>query len=560
MARMEQKMMGRRAFLGGVLSTGALVMLSACTSGAGGRQGSADVAVQPLTIGLTRPASVDPALACDLSSLIVTWQLFDALTVYDAAFDGLECLSADRYEVSDDACTFTFYLRESTFHDGTPVTSADFKRAWERIVDPASVPNQVEDASAPAYLLSLIDGYDALRSGSSTGLAGVTCPDDTTLAVRLSTPYADFPYLLAHPALGPVPRLAADDPESFALKPIGNGPFMMTDAWKSGSGSISLARYEGYAGVEPHIDAARLDIEASISDSFQALQTDDVDVSCCPIDEAGDASSSLGRSEDGRTLEQGSRFAVVTNYTTSMLACNCASEPMSDSVVRRAVSLAVDRAYLCDTLYRKTRVAADDIVTPAMAGYREGAWTYAAYDKARAEELLDSAYPRNDDGKRDLTLRLSYDAAGGHAEVMKAIIKNLSDVGISCRSEALESSEFTERLAAGDFDLARVDWTADAPSMDTMLFPLFFSGNSGDTNLSRFESEQVDEWLVRARLELDEDARRTLLQDADDAVALACPVIPLMYHARTYAASRRVQYLAVGPQGRIDLATAELAE
>ncbi len=78
----------------------------------------------------------------------------------------------------------------------------------------------------------MVEGYDDLLAGNATELSGVTCPDDETLVVKLSSAYADFPFVASHPALAPVPECAESDVKSFYLAPVGNGPFMMDGKWR----------------------------------------------------------------------------------------------------------------------------------------------------------------------------------------------------------------------------------------------------------------------------------------------------------------------------------------
>ena len=73
-------------------------------------------------------------------------------------------------------------------------------------------------------------------------------------------------------------------------------------------------------------------------------------------------------------------FVCCTGLATSMLACNVQGQVLGNADVRRALSLAIDREYLADTLYRETRSAADGMVSPAITGYQEAAWPYATYD------------------------------------------------------------------------------------------------------------------------------------------------------------------------------------
>lgn len=81
--------------------------------------------------------------------------------------------------------------------------------------------------------------------------------------------------------LGPVPSSADDDLPSFSQRPIGNGPFMMADTWKSGSGTLSLSRYGDYYGEVASLDRVLFDVEPDTESSFRSFQTGDIDVSPC---------------------------------------------------------------------------------------------------------------------------------------------------------------------------------------------------------------------------------------------------------------------------------------
>ena len=555
-------MVDRRSFVSGMLAAGALAVLPGCGRISADDPGSADIeSARPLALCLIAPASLDPYNACDESSQVLAWQLFDALTAYDFATGELSCLAAERFEMSADARAFTFHLRAATFHNGEPVTAADFKRAWERVIDPASPAATATGVpSVIAGMLSVIEGYAELREGSATELSGVTCPDDATLRIALRTPYADLPYLLAHPALGPVPAAADDDPVAFAAAPIGNGPFQMAGTWKPGDSTIALERFDGYAGDPATLGGVRIEVSDDLEQAYQLFQTGDVDICRCPVREASSAAANLGQRVGEPVMARGNRFVRCAGLATSMLACNLRASALQNADVRHALSLAIDREYLSDTLYRATRLPADGVVPPAMRGYREAAWPYALFDRAQAKELLDARYPVDDEGMRGLSLRLLYNADGGHREIIEAVIENLAAVGVAVEPEDVDIDTMRERVAAGDFDLVRMDWASDAPVMDGMLFPLFFSANDTSTNVSGYRDDGVDELLAQARATGDEGARLALLQEADALIGRDCPVIPLLFQATPYVGSDRVEELLIEPQGRLSLATAQLGE
>ena len=557
MDRMAHGALSRRRFLGGSLAAGALAALSACTSGGQTEQIGAAVAEQPLTIGFSRPASIDPALATDTSSLTVVWQLFDCLTSYDFSTGELSCLAAERYEVSDDAQTFTFYLRDATFHDGSRVTSEDFKRAWERIVSPSSAPSQLAGATPYAYLLSLIDGYDALHIGSATEFAGVTCPDSATLSIRLSTPYADLPYLLAHPVLGPVPPSADDDLPSFSQRPIGNGPFMMTEPWKHNQ-YISLARFEDYYGEKPSLDGVYMSIQKNPDTAFNEFQAGSIDFASIPSGKIKECIEKYGESKDGFTSTPRKQCLLGTELSTYFLIPSPQDPVLADPKVRRAVSLAINRQNIVDTLFEGSRKPATSIMPTSIDDSPENVWEDCKYDPEAAAKLLDEAgYPANADGKRDVEITLNYNGDGDHGDLMSAVQLDLEAVGIKVTQETVEWATYLQQLSDKNFSLGRLGWTADYPTMDNFLYPNFFTG--ADNNYEEYSNPEMDAAMLAARQIQDEEERKAACRKICGTIGKDMPVIPIMFYAHNYIGSERMKSFNYDTQTKPHFETAELA-
>ena len=158
-------MIERRTFLRGLAAVTALPVLAGCS----GRNDAAGVNDEDLSdtilYRLKMPRSIDPFDA-NAAGFAVVSQLFDLLMRYDFAADELACRSAESVEVNEDATAFTFHLRSGlTFSNGDAVDAASFKRAWERLVDPDSASARLYGLSPWAYLLTLVQGYDALSTG-----------------------------------------------------------------------------------------------------------------------------------------------------------------------------------------------------------------------------------------------------------------------------------------------------------------------------------------------------------------------------------------------------------
>ena len=289
-------LVSRRALAAGVLAAVSAAALPGCVpaegdAGSGSAAAGTATADEPLRIAVRTPSCIDPYNCQTDSDRQIVWQLFDPLTVYDFEQGEPVGRAAASWDVSDDACTFTFHLVEgATFHNGDPVDARSFKRAWNRIASPESAVASRYGASSLGYLLALVEGYEAVASGAARSLSGVSCPDDLTLVVALVQPYADFACVVAHPALAPVPRLASYSPSAFYLAPVGNGPFMLAvgSAWEAGE-DLELVRFEGYCGEPAAIDALRFVMTGDADDAYRSLQAGDLDVADVPIDEISSA-------------------------------------------------------------------------------------------------------------------------------------------------------------------------------------------------------------------------------------------------------------------------------
>lgn len=547
--------LSRRGLLSGMLALCSAAVLGGCSSGSQGTSAGENIEGM-LRVAMGRPVHLDPAYARETSELAVVSQLFEPLCSYDFVNDTLVCRAAESFEMSDDARQLTFHLRAATFHDGTAVRAIDFRRAWERMLNPKSASLTVHGTAPHAYRLALIEGFDEIRSGATSSLAGVSCPDDRTLVVNLSRSYADFAYVLAHPALAPVPHAADDDPEAFDAFPQGNGAYALDGAWSPKRSVLSLAAYEGYWAGEPAISRVRFLAYDDLTEAYADFLSGSVDLCACPVDELEHAQR-LGVAEDGLTMGEDGRLLVDTQLTCSYLVCNCAQPPFDNADVRRALSLAIDRDALCRTVYRDLALPADDIVPPHVRGYRAGAWADTAFDPQRAADLAGMLYPDEEDRP---TITCSYYSNGGHEKALEFVVQACAALGLEVELEELDFDELHEHLAQGAFQLARVDVIADAPVMDSVLFPLFSSSCVGGTNYSGFSSAEVDALFEQARATVNVADRMAMLQEADDMVARELPVIPLTYAQRAVVGSDRIEHLVVDPGGAAQVEDGALVE
>ena len=555
---MTQPTMNRRTFVKGGLAASAMAALAACGKKGGDTSAASGSAAEGGTLNyyINNPSAIDPYDLEEDQGMMVGYQLFDALTTYDFTKNELVGLAAESWDVNDAADEFTFHLvKGAKFHDGTTVTSKSFKQGWERILNPNT---STEHASAIGYHLAMVDGYSELSAGEADELKGVTCPDDDTLVVKLSQPYADFPYVCMHPALSPVPDCALEDFDTFFFAPVGNGPFKMDGKWEDGQ-QINLVRFDDYSyGEKAKLDGVHFNIQKDVQTAYTEFQAGNLDVAQVPTTQLKDAISQYGESEDGYTATTGKEVLTGDELSIYYLMLNVNDEQLKDKDLRHALSLAINRQAICDTVFEGTREPAGGIVPPGIKGYVENEWADSRYDVDAAKKILDEKYPADANGKRNLSIALTYNLDGDHKAVMEMVMADWSALGIETSSNTAEwASILSNTYPNADFQVGRLGWIADYPIMDNFLYPLFVTG--GDNNYGQYSNADVDKGLLEARAIASDDDRVAKYQEVDKLIAEDMPVIPVFYYKHQMVCSQRVKSLYMDPQKLCDMSTVELS-
>jgi oligopeptide transport system substrate-binding protein len=522
-----------------VLAVGALG-LTACGGGgseAGGEFGD-PVDGGTLIYEIGNPSYIEPTQTFESEGIEVVQACFDSLVQFDFLTSELIPDVATSWESNDDATVWTFTLGESKFHNGRAVTAADFKYAWERIVDPAN-------ESGISYHLSLVKGFDEMQAGTATELEGVKVLDDKTLEVTLTSSFGDFEYVVGHPCLCPLPKEEVEaDPAAFALMPIGNGPFMMAEPWKADE-YVKVVKFADYPGTQPHVDGIEFRIFAEIEAAYLEFQASAIDFTQIPSGNVLAAKETYGESANGYTCNPGTQTLLGAETAVYEILLNNTRPPFDDVLVRQAFSLAINRQTICDIAYEGTRKPADNIVPPGIVGYEVGGWKYSKYDKAAAEaKLAEAGYPG---GEGFPAIKLSFNSGAGHEDVMQLVQADLAAIGITAEFDTSDSPTYWDKAQNQQYDIGRSGWIADYPIMDNFQYPLLHS-ESGD-NYQKYNSPAFDAALEEARMEADADARVALYQAANAIAGEDCSVVPVTFYAHRRVGSERLvnfTYSALG--------------
>lgn len=575
-------MIDRRTLCGAAMGIAAMSALSACGGQEGGSQGGADtVPASWLKCRVGKLSEIDPLLVQDRAGLQVLSAVFTPLMRFDANGE-LVPGAALSCAVSDDACTFTFKLPEhAVFHNGERVTASSFKIAWERLVRAIPSGESASDAE-PVFgrwgsLLHLVDGYAALRAGRASEMVGLRCPDDATFVVTLTQPCPYFDHVTAHPALGPVPAAALADPEAFALKPVGNGPFALKYPWERGRG-VMLASFADCAIGAPLAAGVLLDPMADTVAAYKQFRAGNIDITDVPVDQLSDAEDIATPAPDGRSMAVDARLAHGVEGGLLYLSLNCVSGVFSRPEMRRAACLSVDREALCRKVLKFSGEPALGPISPRVAEIQP--WDACMYDPEGSLQLVEDAKLaalQNDpvegegsaeeegtetdaplpDYSLDLDIDLIYRKGGTGARVVAHVVRDLEAAGFSVKTEALDTDDFVKRHRAAEFDCALRTLEPPVPALEAIADELLTYDRSS-AGISVYRDEQLDHVLAEARRTTDVATRRALIKDALSMAGESLPLIPLAHPAYTKIASDRVAASAVDASGKIDLFASEL--
>jgi peptide/nickel transport system substrate-binding protein/oligopeptide transport system substrate-binding protein len=480
------------------------------------------------------PTGIVPSVAVDATGLLVVDTLFDSLTDVSAT-GNVRPRAATQWKSFNEGRRWRFTLRSGArYHDGTPVTAADFALAWSMTVDQGHTGAHLQD----------VVGYRAVRAGRADSLSGVRAIDDHTLEVSLRRPNMDLPAIVAHPSLGPVPRSALSKPTRFTERPVGNGPYQMAEPWAH-SQFIRVTQVghwrNGPRTLAP--DGVR-EIVFRIIDTnagYVGFQQGRIDVAPVPAGALDQARREYGVAPDG----VGPGVVDAPEPSLYVLGMHVDVPPWDDPQIRRALSRAIDRGAIVDGAGDRQLDPARRLVPPWMPG----AGAVTCNTCLHLPSLAEAAFRRA--GVTNVTL--TYDAGGGHEQITQRIRSDLAAVGVDVELQELPFEDYLAALERGDVGLYRFGWQAQYARASAILEPLVGSGaprEPGDgANYGGYASDRVDDHLETARMAETLDEQRAAWEQAERTALDEQAVVPLFTYRQRTVIGQRVESLTLTPWG-----------
>ena len=471
-------------FYGAILVSVALLGTGLCAAETGKRGGTLAFAV------VAEPANYDCHASQTFALLHPVSPMYSYLVKYDSSQGGkIVGDLADSWTVSADGLVYTFRLHDHvTFHDGSPLTSADVRATFERIANPPP-------------------GIVSLRKSTMQDIAGIEAPDPLTVVFRLKTINASMLDNLASPFNCVYSAAKLQEDQRFPEKNIlGSGAFQFVE-YVHGT-YLAAKRYDGYfrPGL-PYLDGYKAYFVKS-NNVVPGMLGGQFDVEF------------RGRtpSERDRLLDApGSERWVVQEgpwATLNIVIFNTSHKPFDDARVRRALSLAIDRWGGNEALSKITFVK-------HTGGFLRPGYAYAlpeqelvqfpgyAHDieksRAEARRLLQEA------GLPHLAFKLHNRTVGEpYTPVGIFLIDQWKRIGVTVEHSQVETSPYFGNLVDGAFDVALYPVTVPADEV-TAQFQSYLTNTLSPISYSRHTDTTLDALWEQQTRTLDPAQRKEIV-------------------------------------------------
>jgi peptide/nickel transport system substrate-binding protein len=434
------------------------------------------------------PDTLDPQKTSGTLTFQAIKSVYDTLAEPDMNGKLVPAL-AERWQVSDDALNWTFYLKNGVvFHNGDKLTAHDVKATFDRIMDKST-------ASPKAKEFASITSIEAV--------------DDFTVSIKLKEPSSPLLATLASGWGAILPKSLIDAGHDFGNKPVGTGPYMLTK-WVRDS-QILLDKNDKYwmKGL-PKIDRITMHIIPERAVQIQGLISGQIDVTYF-ID-----------GDDIPLLENSQEVKIDKSMTALILvmSINCSNPVLKDIRVRRAINHAIDKQKVLDVAYGGGKPIGT-FMDYGNAYYKDFTYLYP-YDPEKARKLLAEAGVGSET-VFELFLPQNYEL---HVKAGEMYQDMLTKVGLNVKIKLVDwSTWISDVYRGGKYDLTVIGHTGKLDPDGTL------SGYGTEGRYVKWINPRTAGLIGQARKVSGFENRKRLY---DEALEIMAREVPFMYLGSSY--------------------------
>lgn len=435
----------------------------------------------------------------------------------------IPCMLKEVPTVESDGVTYKCELNEGMkWHDGTEVKASDIKYTFERMFDPAT-------GAKSTYMYDMIKGAKEKLAGTASEIEGIVVEDDTHITFTLTEPFACFTkniginYASIYPEAG---VKKAGDKWGTGTDIYGCGPYKLVS--NDDSTEVTYEPFEDYYGEKPKLDKIIIKYIDDENTKMMSFKNGEIDM--CDLN----ATLLKQYKEDADVKDLINQYGPLG---VTFVNLNLKNKYLADKRVRQALSLAINRQELVDTVMNGAGTVASGWLNPKTPGFDDSAEAFP-YDVDKAKALLKEA------GVDGFSLTCGVRAAD--QPVMVAIQDYWKKIGVDLKVSVQDAAKWSADWAAGSLEITSLSWHPLYADADNHMYTYFYSENAKGKS-SFYNNAEFDKLVTEARASTDEDKRVELYKKADDILTRQdYATLPLFYPKFQFVAKDYVKNAKVG--------------
>jgi peptide/nickel transport system substrate-binding protein len=454
------------------------------------------------------PVNLDPRIGIDKSSDDFHHLLFNGLLKKNEQERMVPDLAKSWEHVNP--TLYRFVLRDGIhFHDGRMLRPQDVVFTYRSILS-----GQVMSTKKAAL----------------EAISDIRAVGGNLVEVELKQP---FNGLLYNMNVGIIPE---NSPPNFAQNPIGTGPYRLV-SFRS-DGDVQLQAFSQYFETPPKIRNLKIRIIPDATTRALELRKGSIDLILGPSAVPADYFRVMRKNPELKTLTRtGNNYAYI--------GFNLRDPVLKNRDVRQAISYAIEREQMVQSLFYGTATLATGLLPPHNWAY-EGNVLTIAFNRQKAMQMLDRAGFKDPDGDGPqvrFSLILKTSTSEFRRIVATVVQRNLAAVGIGLKIQSYEFGTYFSDVNRGNFQMCMLMWVGES---DPDIYSTAFS-TAGARNRGKYSNSDVDKWLEMARTADSEEQQIKFYSLVQNQIAEDAPYISLWYEPNICIMRRELQGMRLTP-------------
>jgi ABC-type transport system substrate-binding protein len=402
---------------------------------------------------------------------------------------------ATSWEFSPDGKVATFHLAENAlWHDGQPVTSADVKWTFEKIIS--------EKAHASSGLVDVVS---------------IETPDDYTAVFNLANTSAMFVSTLSWYGTYILPKHIYDGTDWLTnpanLEPIGCGSFKFVE--NTPGVSIVFEANDDYFYGRPYLDELIYQIIPDKNTAYQAFKNGELDNLAGGFPPA-----------EVNSLDNNPNFKLLYNEGggRDYLTFNFEDEHFGKPEVRQAVALGVDKDQIIEVALKGMGIKSEYYIPFNFTDFVNDDAKCPERDVAKARQILEEAgYVLGTDGYY-FTSTFDVFSSGSSPDIAEVVVQNLKEIGINLEINMQEYAAWQDKVRDNKNFSITLLGGQQAPDVSATGIRLV---TNGSMNFMNYSNPKVDELYALGSAEVNLEKRISYYKEAQVYLSEDIPHVPL---------------------------------